>query len=153
MAEELGPVVGEQVSDFTLPDDSSKPLSLQETMGAGGVLLTFIHGVWCSACVQAIYRLQRYANIYADQGVGVAIVAIDPPHRLSMFKLSARLPIAFPLLADEGREVHERYRLEQVGAYLLIDAAGVLRHKFLDLDHRGWPGHFSIQEAIQQMLS
>ncbi len=36
-----GPAIGEQVPDFTLPDQSGKPWPLQELMGPTGLLLVF----------------------------------------------------------------------------------------------------------------
>ena len=36
-----GPAIGEHVPDFTLPDQSGKPRSLQELMGPKGLLLVF----------------------------------------------------------------------------------------------------------------
>ena len=36
-----GPAIGERVPDFTLPDQSGKPWTLQELMGPNGLLLVF----------------------------------------------------------------------------------------------------------------
>lgn len=153
MMEDTGPVVGAPAPDFALSDEEGHTTTLAATLGRQGGLLTFVHGVWCAACVEAIYRLQRHAQAYGERGVGVAVVAIDPPERLHTFKLSASRTMAFlMLLADPDRRVHRQYGLEKVGAYLLLDREGVLRVKFLDTDHRGWPGHRRILEAIQTHL-
>lgn len=57
----------------------------------------------------------------------------------------------FPLLADEDEAIHQRYRLQHIGAYLVVDRDAVIRNKFLDLDHNGWPGHMTILEAVRSL--
>jgi cytochrome oxidase Cu insertion factor (SCO1/SenC/PrrC family) len=37
----LGPQVGERVPDFTLPDQTGKPRTLQSVMGPNGLMLVF----------------------------------------------------------------------------------------------------------------
>jgi hypothetical protein len=37
-----GPSIGEQVPDFTLPDQSGKPRTLHDLMGPNGLMLVFV---------------------------------------------------------------------------------------------------------------
>lgn len=77
MATEMGPQIGSRAVDFTLLNDRKQSISLNQLPGDKGLLLTFIHGTWCSSCVQALFRLRQYEKIYAKEAFSVAIIAID----------------------------------------------------------------------------
>lgn len=148
MQQEIGPVVGLHAPEFTLHDEKNQSTPLKGIMGEKGLLLAFIHGTWCSHCVQTLYRLRRHSAFYEQAGIRLSVIAIDPPSALRVFKMSANPPLAYTLLADEDEQVHKLYELEHVGAYIVIDAAGIVRSKFLDFDHHGWPGHARVLEAF-----
>ena len=148
MQQGIGPVVGLHAPDFTLRDEKNQSAPLKGIIGENGLLLAFIHGTWCSYCVQTLYRLRRHSAFYDQSGISLAVIAIDPPSALKVFKMSANPPLAYPLLADEDEQVHKLYGLEHIGAYIVIDVAGIVRSKFLDLDHHGWPGHARVLEAF-----
>ena len=98
-----------------------------------------------------MYRLAQYAHVYQAEGFGVAVIAHEQPGPLNVFKRSARPSINFPLLADMESVVREKYQLAQVGAYFVIDANKVVREKFLDVAHQGWPGHPNILTAMKRI--
>lgn len=137
--------------DFTLLNDQKQPVALHDLPGEKGLLLTFIHGTWCSSCVQTLYRLRQYEKIYAQEGFSVAAVAIDSPAALNVFRLSANPALSFPLLADEDEIIHKEYGLHHTGAYLVLDHNLTIRESFLDTNHQGWPGHFRILEAMRAL--
>lgn len=153
MADEVGPLVNHQSPDFELYNDTEQLTSLDSLLGTRGALLAFIHGTWCAGCVQTIHQLQRYARTYADSGVQVAVIAIDPPYRLNTFKLSASTPVPFPMLADESGAVHTLYNLEKLTAYVLVDNGRSVKAKFVDAGNHILPGHRTLMEAIKQHLS
>lgn len=151
MMNEIDPRIGSQAMDFTLLNDQEQPASLHDMVSEKGLLLTFIHGTWCVSCVQTLYRLRQYEKIYAQEGFFTAVVAIDSPSALNVFRLSAHPPLNIPLLSDENETVHHAYELHHVGAYLVLDHNLVICERFLDSNHQGWPGHFRILEAMRKI--
>jgi peroxiredoxin len=145
--------IGHVAPDFVLPDDQMKVMTLNQVMCDHGGLLAFVHGLWCPVCVQVLFRLRQYAHIYSNEGFGVAVVTSDQPRSLQVFKRSACPPVKFPLLADENGVVREMYQLAQAGAYYVIDRNKIVREKFLDVAHRGWPGHPHILSAMRRVRS
>jgi hypothetical protein len=43
------------------------------------------------------------------------------------------------------------YQLAQNGAYFVIDQSKVIREKFLDVTHHGWPGHSHILTSMKHI--
>ena len=140
--------VGKRAPDFSLVDDRKQMVKLDNLMGRCGLILTFIHGTWCSACIQTIYRLRQYATVYMQNGFSIAVIASDSQSALNIFKLSAQPPVGFSLLDDKDGHVRQCYGLHQAGAYYIIDAEKTVREGFLDLGHLGWPGHSRILKAL-----
>ncbi|MDL1885505.1 redoxin domain-containing protein [Anaerolineae bacterium CFX8] len=145
---DIGLKVGQTAPHFSAVDDQKKPVHLEGLLENGKLLLAFIHGTWCPHCVQTIYRLRRAANTFAQEGIGIAVVAIDDPKTLGIFRQSAVPTIPFTLLADNDQSVHKAYHLEQVSAYIALDKAGIIRGVFIDADHHSYPGHAAIVQAL-----
>ena len=152
MPEELGPVVGGTAVDFSLEDDSSHQIGMQQIVGENGVMLAFIHGTWCMGCVQTLYQLQRHAHTYEKEGVKIAVVSSDPPHRLNAFRRSAASNISFSLISDQKGALREQYNLHQASALLLIDKARTIQEKFVDPAHHRIPGHYKLLETVRKKL-
>jgi peroxiredoxin len=145
--------IGDDAPNFSLPDDQANKVTLNDVLRERGGLLAFVHGTWCPVCVQALYRLRQYAHIYQDEGFGVAVIAHEQPGTLHVFKLSARPSVDFALLSDEEGTVRASYQLAQTGAFFVIDENKVVREKFLDVAHRGWPGHSHILTSMKHIQS
>ena len=133
--------VGDRAPDFSLIDDEKQIVKLDDLVRGCGLILTFIHGTWCSACIQTLYRLRQYAHLYMQKDFNVAVVASDSQSALHIFKLSSQPPVDFSLLDDEEGRVRGYYGLNQTGAYYIIDSKKIIREVFLDPAHQGWPGH------------
>ncbi len=149
MTTEIGPQIGSQAADFSLLNDQKQTIALNQLPATKGLLLAFIHGTWCSACVQTLFRLRQYEKMYLKEGFSVVAIAIDSPSALNIFRRSAQPVLGFPLLSDETETVHQNYGLYHIGAYLIIDHNLTIRGRFLDEKHQGWPGHFRIMEVMQ----
>jgi peroxiredoxin len=141
--------IGQIAPDFSAVDDQKKPVHLEELTRNSHLLLTFIHGTWCPHCVQTIYRLRRAASTFAQEGIGIAIVAVDDPNTLRIFRQSAVPAIPFPLLADKDQLIHKAYHLDQLSAYIALDKSRIIRGLFLDADHHSYPGHSAIVQALR----
>ena len=53
------PVVGETAPDFTLPNANGKPVSLDEALARGPVVVVFYRGTWCPFCNTQLRALQQ----------------------------------------------------------------------------------------------
>jgi peroxiredoxin len=153
MSSLLGPVTGEILPDFVLCTSDQDTVRLVDLMGEKGMLLAFIHGTWCPACVHTVLQLQRYTRQYAGAGVRVAVVAADQAHRLDAFKRSAAISIDFPLLSDADSTLRHRLNLQEATAYLLVDSARELRGKYIDVDHLSLPGHYQLMGVLQTVFA
>ena len=153
MSNQLGPRIDTVLTDFVLCDSAQLPIHLSDLLGEKGLLLAFIHGTWCPACVHTVRQLQRYTRQYASLGVRIAVVAADQPHRLDAFKRSAAINIDFPLLSDTDALLRRRYHLQEATAYFLIDDGQVLRSKYIDTDHQSLPGHARLMAELQTLFA
>ncbi len=150
---EHGPLIGEKIPHFEIPDEEGNIRTFQNLVGEKGLLLVFVYGTWCAPCVQTLYSLGRTSEIYQHEGVNVAVASVDDAQILKNFKATAPTPINFPLLADHDEALHKLYTSAVAKTYLVIDANGILRAKFVNADGRSKPSHQALLEAIQQHLT
>lgn len=145
-------LLGHAVPPFQLQDENGETRSSEGLYGEHGLLLVFVRGTWCSQCVATLYFLARYAKNITQLGVNIAIVAIDDVGALQSFKISASLPIDFPLLADKEETVHQRFNITTREKYLLLDNQGVVKETFTDPDGYHRPSSPALVEAIKTHL-
>ena len=105
---------GQKAFDFTLPGVDGRTWSLQQCMGAKGLLIMFI----CNHCpyVKAVQdRIVRDARELKQFGIeSVAIMSNDPAdypedsfENMTLF--AKRLNFSFPYLFDETQEIAKQY--------------------------------------------
>lgn len=146
---ELGPVRNRSVANFCLLDHKNMKHTLDDLMGANGVMLGFIGDIWKPTSVRRILWLQRHVHKFALMGTPVAVLVRDYPHTLYGFHSSSPLPVPFPLLADPDGAIHKAYQLDRHPGILLIDKDYVLREKWLMPDDRVWPKFQELMQAVQ----
>lgn len=145
-------LLGQVVPGFQLEDENGVIRSLDGLYGEHGLLLVFVRGTWCTQCVATMYFLARYAKNITQLGVNIAIVAIDNVGALKAFKISASLPMNFPLLADEDETVHKDFDITIREKYLLLNNAGVVKEVFTDPDGYHRPSSPALVEAVKTHL-
>ncbi len=148
---ELGPNVGSRMPDFRLLDGERKMRSLQDVMGANGLLLGFIGDIWMPSTVRRILWLQRHARKIQMMGVNLALVVRDQPHTLYGFQISSPLPLEFTLLADPDGATHRSFSMQEYAGMLLIAPDGKLREKWLMPDERLWPRVQELVESVRML--
>ncbi|MBZ0277750.1 MAG: redoxin domain-containing protein [Anaerolineae bacterium] len=141
--------IGQPAPHFSALNDDNVCVHLPDLLQENGLLLAFIHGTWCSHCVQTLYRMRRSASVFTQAGIGIAVVAVDAPATLRIFRQSAYPAIPFTLLADEDESVHGAYGLAHTSGYIALDQSGVIRAVFPDHDHHSYPGHLPIIQALR----
>jgi peroxiredoxin len=101
--------VGEQAPRFSLPDASGKPVSLDELLKAGPVVITWYRGGWCPYC-----NVQLKTSQDALQEVGdlrAQLVAISPQTPDNSLSTQEKNELTFPVLSDEGNRVASAWGL------------------------------------------
>ncbi len=103
-------------------------------------------------------ELQSHLKEIEDLGAQVLVVANDDPEKLAEFERANGL--GFPLLADPGGEVIERYgiRNEKVTdrvlpdpTALVLDREGRVRYKRIDVDYTVRPPAAELIEALKKL--
>lgn len=144
--------IGGPVPYFELPDETGHLWNSAGLMGETGLMVVFVRGTWCPQCVQTLYYLGKYSNTFKSHGLGVAIIAIDESRALNTFKLSAPVPIDFPLLADPDEAVRSQFDVAMSETYLLIDRQGIIQTEFFDPDGHSRPSSQAIITAVKAHL-
>jgi peroxiredoxin len=101
--------VGERAPAFELPDALGHPVSLDERLRGGAVVLVFYRGAWCPYCNLHLAALQRAQGDIA--GAGAAMVAISAQAPDGALDLAEREADTFDVLSDVDQRVLTAYRL------------------------------------------
>ena len=101
--------VGEKIPNFTLADDSGKPVSLSSFAGSRLIMFFYPKAMTPGCTTEACDFRDNYDGFLAA-GFAVVGVSPDPPAANARFKESEGLK--FPLLSDEDHSL-----AEQLGAW------------------------------------
>jgi alkyl hydroperoxide reductase subunit AhpC len=146
---ELGPLINTPAPGFAARNHGHQKVSLDEVMGDKGLLLGFISDIWLPASVRRILWLQRHAGTFMRVDVNLALVICDQPQTLYGFRVSSPLPLEFPLLADVDHAVHRLYNMDELSGLVMVNANGIIRHKWLVPDERVWPNVNELLDAAK----
>ncbi len=100
---------GDVAPDFTLPDADGNEVSLSKLRGQR-VIVYFYPAAMTPGCTKEACDFTAALPDLSAGGVAVLGISPDPPAKLAKFRDKEHL--AFPLLSDPGKAVHEAY-----GAY------------------------------------
>ncbi|TVR22531.1 MAG: hypothetical protein EA396_05785 [Anaerolineaceae bacterium] len=148
---ELGPAIGQKVTDFNLEDGKQQRFTLGGLIGDSGILLGFIGNIWHVASIRRILWLQHHLHRFTLMGVSVALLVEEHHNTLHSFLMSSPLPVPFPILADAEGKTHAQYHMHRHPGLLLVDNERILREKWLMSIDRVWPKQSEIAEAIQRV--
>lgn len=129
------PPVGSPAPDFTLPSTSGAPLTLSSLRGRN-VLLAFFPLAFTGVCTTELCAFTEDFAQFEQANTVVLPISVDSTATLSEFKRKDNL--RQDLLSDFKREVCRLYgtlneeRFFSNRAYVLIDAAGIVRWTFLE---------------------
>lgn len=122
------PKEGTKAPDFTLPDQEGRPRKLSDYAG-DWVLLYFYPKDDTPGCTTEACGLRDSFEEYGDAGVSVLGVSTDPVKSHAKFVRKYALP--FTLLADEGKEVVEKYGVWGKKKFMGREYMGTNRRSFL----------------------
>jgi peroxiredoxin len=96
----------------------------------GKVVFVNFWATWCKPCRDEMASMEALNKVMAGQPFQMlSIVFNDDLDMVNSF--ARRLGATFPVLANPGPELSEAYMITGVPETFLIDANGILRHKFI----------------------
>ncbi|MEU8543917.1 peroxiredoxin [Streptomyces sp. NPDC048717] len=99
--------VGDLVEDFTLPDETGEPRSLQELLTEGPVVLFFYPAALTPGCTAEACHFRDLAAEFRAVGARPVGISADEVPRQREF--AGRHGFGFPLLSDPSGEIRERF--------------------------------------------
>ncbi|MEU6853722.1 peroxiredoxin [Actinacidiphila alni] len=140
--------VGTKAPDFTLPDQSGKPVSLGDFLGEKVVVLYFYPKDNTRGCTTEACTFRDSYESFTEAGAEVIGVSSDSVATHEQFAGKHGLP--FVLLADTDKAVRKQYGATSLGVVpgrvtFVIDREGVIRHAFSSQMNIG--GH--IEDALK----
>jgi peroxiredoxin len=157
------PKINEPFPDFTLPDSKGIYVELQELLGRGPLVLSFMRGRWCPYCEKellswhdAIPRLEaeggHFVGVSSEVGGLAETFRCDiAPEADMLCDVDHGLAMALGLTFPVDEEFHQRYleagidlasifgnsgRILPIAATYVIDSDGIVRYAFDDPDFR-----------------
>lgn len=157
------PKINEPFPDFTLPNSKGVYVELQELLGRGPLVLSFMRGRWCPYCEkellswhEAIPRLEaeggHFVGVSAEVGGLAESFRCDiAPEADMLCDVDHGLAMALGLTFPVDEELHQRYleagidlaaifgnagRILPIAATYVIDSDGIVRYAFDDPDFR-----------------
>jgi thioredoxin-dependent peroxiredoxin len=122
------PAVGKLAPDFVLKDDRNETVRLSDLRGRPVVLYFYPEDDTPGCTTEACEIRDDYAS-YQEAGVEILGISPDTPESHTRFKKKFDLP--FPLLADEGHRVADRYGTWALKKNFGREYMGVKRTTFL----------------------
>lgn len=101
--------VGDAAPAFILPGEDGRPVSLQNLLAKGTLVLTFYRGTWCPFCNTDLQALQ--AELPAIEVAGGTMAAVSPQTAANSRKALRDNGLTFPILTDKGNEVAAAFGL------------------------------------------
>ncbi|MDZ4159989.1 MAG: thioredoxin-dependent thiol peroxidase [Anaerolineaceae bacterium] len=114
--------------EFSLPDETGKPWRLSDLRGKPVVLYFYPKDNTPGCTTEACKFRDDYSSF---EKKGVIIVGVSPDTAESHVKFKTQHELPFPLLADEGHQVCERYQVWGKKKFMGKEYMGVLRTTFL----------------------
>ncbi|QQY83018.1 AhpC/TSA family protein [Tamlana sp. s12] len=154
--------VGDQAPNFTLKNALGNPVSLNDYLKKGKVILTWYRGGWCPYCNLTLHELQEeLPNFKANDATLIALTPELPDQSMTT---AEKNKLEFEVLSDIGNNVAKEYGIVfkltdevaeiyneafdmngyngdksnelPLAATYIINQNGVIEYAFLDADYR-----------------
>ncbi|MGO8949796.1 MAG: peroxiredoxin [Ktedonobacterales bacterium] len=129
-----GPGVGDQAPDFTLPDQSGRPVHLADCLGNGAVVVYFYPKDNTTGCTAEACAFRDSYTVFKEAGAEVIGISSDSVASHRQFAEQRHLP--FILLSDQNKRVRKLYKVPTTLGFIpgrvtyILDKAGTIRHVF-----------------------
>jgi len=128
----LAKQVGQQAPNFTLTNALGKPVTLEDYLKKGPVVLTWYRGGWCPYCNLTLRQLQQELPNFKASGAN--LLALTPELPDASVSTSEKNDLEFEVLSDIGNKVAKDYGIV---FKLTDDVAKVYNASFGLNDHNG----------------
>ena len=124
--------VGDLAPDFTLPNQASTPVHLEDLLGKTAIVLYFYGKDNSSPCTAEACAFRDSYAVFKEAGAEVIGISSDSVESHQKFAAEHRL--SFILLSDQGGTVRKRYGVPPALGLLpgrvtyIIDKQGIIRH-------------------------
>jgi thiol-disulfide isomerase/thioredoxin len=130
---------------FALPDLQGKEVSLEDL--AGKVILVVFWATWCPPCVAEVPVLNELQETYAEQGLEVVAIAVDPRESVEKIeKFVDEKDVTYTVLKG-AKDTGRRYQVRGIPTTYLIGRNGQQLQKFV-----GYTQHEVVEQAIVAAL-
>lgn len=100
---------GDTAAEFTLPNATGKPVSLETLRQNGPVVISFYRGGWCPYCNLEFKALN---DILGEiKALGASLVAVSPQLPDETLSTAEKSRLEFEVLSDVGSKVSDQYGL------------------------------------------
>ena len=158
--------VGDKAPNFILPDENTKPTTLEEFLG-NKIILVFFVGAFTSTCTKEICEFRDSMAQLIDLQAQIIGIDITVPSSNKRFSEKNRLP--FPVLADYKREVFQKYGLDfphctdsgccwGSGCYpiakpsiFLLDQQGIIRYMWVSDNSAADPNYLELKRVFERI--
>lgn len=101
---------GTRAPEFTLPDETGRPVSLKQLLGEGPLILYFYPADFTPGCTREACSIR---DIHGDiVGAGLRVVGVSPQDGESHSRFRDEYELPFTLLSDEGKVVVRAYDVD-----------------------------------------
>ncbi|MFN8372267.1 MAG: peroxiredoxin-like family protein [Anaerolineae bacterium] len=104
-----GLYLGQRAPDFTLPDAVGRPVSLQQRLDKGPVVISFNRGAWCPYCNTELRALQDILPQILS--LGASLISVSPQKPDDSLSLTQRYLLEFDLLSDTTQKISRDFKL------------------------------------------
>lgn len=101
--------VGASAPPFQLPDQDGNPVSSDELLAGGRLVICFFRGRWCPFCVAQLEAMN--SALSHIEKAGASLIAISPQTVKQSFFMRDQHRLRFPLLGDTGNQVARQFGL------------------------------------------
>ncbi|EQA97575.1 hypothetical protein L286_22450 [Sphingobium sp. HDIP04] len=109
---------GDKAPSFTLNDPDGNPVSSEDLLAKGPLVVSFYRGVWCPYCNMELQALQ--AALPEFEKLGAKLIAISPQTAVNSRKSVRQNELGFPILSDARNDVAAAFGLRfELPAYLV----------------------------------
>lgn len=99
--------IGQKAPSFELPNPEGKPISLNNLLEKGPVVITFYRGNWCPYCNLQLRALQ--AKLDEIHALGATLLAISPQVPDGSLTKDEISNMDFTVLSDQDAKVAQQY--------------------------------------------
>ena len=148
--------IGSAAPDFTLLDQDRQPVSLNQALKRGPVVLAFFPAAFSSVCQK---ELCTFRDSMAElAGVNAQVLGVSTDTFFALKAWADQQRFGFPLLSDYNKDVIRAYGVanpDMIGlkdiakrAVFVIDPQGVVRHREVLEDARNEPDYQEVRATL-----